>query len=743
LSRSRLPLAFVLAVFTSASLLFLVQPMVAKMLLPLFGGAATVWNTCLVFYQAALLLGYLHAHLISRRLSLRAQVIVHSVLLALAVLALPIRLASPGSGEANPIPALLWQLTLAVGLPFFALSATGTLLQSWFARSTHPAARDPYFLYAASNTGSLLALLAYPALIEPRMGLGEQGRLWSWGFGALLVLVAGCGALVLRHVADAPFADVTEDAAPTARTRLAWTLLALMPSSLMMAVTLHLTTDIAPVPLLWTIPLCLYLLAFILAFARIPSTVVAGAGFVAGPVLLLLLFFELSEMHYPTSSALLLHLTTFFLLSFVFLGKLAALRPRPRHLTGFYLWIALGGVLGGILNAIVAPLVFRTPIEYLLLLLVAAAALPFVRLPQRPPPPRPPLSVDLVAAAFTAVLTAWLLTSPAPLRAIDLTPIGDLVGFPRWRVTTLLTYAIPIVWCFALYLRRRTLAFALSLCAVAAICTHDNQGLRTVLLRERSFFSVLTVADDPEGDCRHLLSGRTPHGRQFIAPEEHEWPLAFYTRKGPVGDIFREMSGARQPSDVAVVGLGTGSIAAYGEPGEHITFYEIDPAVVRIARDPSLFTYLHDSKAAVDVVTGDARLRLADAPPHRFGLIMIDAFSSDAIPVHLLTREALAMYLDKLRSDGLLALHISNRYLDLLGLTGRLAQDAGLAIRVKSWNGRDGCASLYTRWVVLARDERSLGALAGGNDWEPVAIPAGTPLWSDEFSNLLSVLDLR
>jgi hypothetical protein len=738
MSPSSLPLAFSVAVFTSATLLFFVQPMVAKMLLPLFGGAASVWNTCMVFYQGALLGGYLLAHVVSRRLALGAQVGAHVGLLAVAALAaLPLKVGGAGSGEANPVPALLGQLAASVGLPFFALSATGTLLQSWFARTTHPARRDPYFLYAASNAGSLLALLAYPILVEPRLAVAAQARWFTAGYAVLIALVLACGLLARAHAAPEADAEGARPEPIAPGQRGTWTALALMPSCLMMAVTHHLTTDIAPVPLLWIVPLCLYLLAFILAFARVPAGVVRAAGALAGPALLTVLFFELSEMRYPMAAAIALHLVTFFLVSFVFLARLSSVRPAAEHLTEFYLWVSLGGVLGGILQALVAPVVFTIPVEYTLLLVVAAASLPAMRggAARR-------WGVELALAGAVALGTAFLLRKPLPLFAVDLTPVGNLIGFPRWRVTTLFTYLIPVGSCFALFAAGRAVAFALAMTCVAALCTVDNQGDDTVVQRARSFFSVLKVSDDKDGSCRHLLSGRTPHGRQLRAPDRRGVPLAFYSRNGPVGDVFAELSGGRAPKEVAIVGLGTGTIAAYGEPGQRFTFYEIDPEVVRIARDPALFTYLTDSKAAVDVITGDARLKLADAAPGRFGLILVDAFSSDAIPVHLLTREAIALYLDKLAPDGILALHISNRYLALHGLCARLAQDAGLVGRFRGWTGFDGWGRVSTRWVVLARSREALGKLAGHADWRAIPGGEGAPLWTDEFSNLVSILEL-
>jgi len=737
-----LPVLFAVTLFASAGLLFLVQPMVAKMLLPLFGGAPAVWTTCLLFYQAVLLLGYLYADASNRRLPRKSQAMVHLALLLVALAVLPIGLGSeaPQATE-NPLVQLLGRLALAVGLPFFALSGTGTLVQAWFSRSRHRAAGDPYFLYAASNLGSMTALLAYPSLLEPRVGLVGQSRFWTAGFACLLALAASCALVVVRSRSAPPAGEIPGPATrPPLRERLSWVALSFVPSSLMMGVTLYLTIDIAPVPLLWILPLSLYLLAFILAFARVPRFV-SALSFLALPSTLLLSYLLFSEIHYPFWVEILLHLVTLFLVSTAYLGKLASLRPQPSRLTEYYFWISLGGVLGGVFNALAAPFLFRTVAEYPLMLVTAAVLLPWVR--ERGENPRPRLVgerllSELALALSVIFMTAWLVAA-WPLRSIDLTAVGNLVGFPRWRITTVLTYSLPVLASTGLLALRRRLAFAFGIVAFAAICTYDNELERKVVFRDRSFFSVLAVEDDPEGDCRHLMNGTTPHGRQRLEPESRAEPLAFYHRKSPMGDVFAEFAGPSRKNEVAVVGLGAGTLAAYGEPGQRMTFYEIDPAVARIAINPELFTYLKDSKATLDIVLGDARLKLAEAPSARFELLIIDAFSSDAIPVHLLTHEALALYLSKLAPEGLLAFHVSNRYLRLTPIVARLALEAGLAMREQLWVGRDGCGPVSTRWVLLAREERHFGGLAESEYWTKIEIPPGTPLWTDDYSNLLAI----
>jgi hypothetical protein len=721
-----------------AALLFVVQPMVGKMLLPPFGGAPAVWNTCLVFYQAGLLLGYLHAHVVATRLALRTQVLAHGTLLLLALALGPIAV----SGQApsgDPLLALLGRLVVGVGLPFFALSATGPLLQSWFAATRRRAARDPYFLYAASNLGSLLGLVGYPTLIEPAIGLAAQARAWAYGLALLAVLVVASGVMAVairdpdraRPVPAAGGASVGE--------RLRWGGLAFLPCSLMMSVTHYITTDVAPVPLLWIVPLSLYLVAFILAFSRLPRRVVTAAGVLAIPPAAAELYFYCSETPRPVWLALLLPLVALGLLCLAFLGRLAERRPDASRLTEYYLWVSLGGVLGGAANALAAPAVFRTLAEYPLGLALALGLLPFL-LGRDTRPSWRSVALDGALAAAVFGLTAWLVAS-YPLKHVDLTRVAEWLGTARGRLTVIVSYLVPVLVCFLLLALRRRPAFGLGLAAFA-LASDLHGGVRQIVHRARSFFGVLTVQDDPEGDCRHLLNGRTPHGRQSLLPERRRSPLVFYHRDGPVGDLFKAFSGEARKDEVAVVGLGTGAIAAYGEPGQRMTFYEIDPRVVSVARDSGLFTYLRDSQATVEVVVGDARLRLADAPDGSYGLLLVDAFTSDAIPVHLLTREASALYFRKLAPDGVLAVHISNRYLDLRPVIGRHARDGALAGRIQLWTGRDGCGPYSTQWVVLARRAEHLGGLATSPYWAPLE-ESDTRPWTDDYSNLWAAFDWR
>jgi predicted O-methyltransferase YrrM len=398
-------------------------------------------------------------------------------------------------------------------------------------------------------------------------------------------------------------------------------------------------------------------------------------------------------------------------------------------------------VLGGVFNGLVAPALFRTTAEYPLVLVLATACLPLVlaRGAQRPRWPAGERRVsELALAAAAALLAAWMVGA-WPLRALDLTRPAEWVGFPRWRLTTVLTYAAPVLACAALYALRRRLAFGLAVAGFAAVCAVDNARTSPALLRDRSFYSALAVRDDGRSGCRTLWSGTTPHGRQALAEERRRVPQQFYHPASPIGQVFEALAALGRSRRIGVVGLGTGALAAYGGESASLTFYELDPAVAAIAADPELFRYLSDARAEVRIVLGDARLRLAQETAVRFDLLVVDAFSSDAIPVHLLTREALAVYLGRLAPHGVVAYHVSNRHLVLAPVVGRLAREARLVAREQLWAGEDDCGSLSTRWVVVAREAADLGRLAAEPAWTEVRVPAGARPWTDDYSSLLSV----
>lgn len=721
---------FTVAVFLSAFLLFLVQPLFGKMVLPLLGGSPAVWNTCMLFFQAALLGGYLYAHL-SSRWTVRRQAIVHLALLALAALALPVsvRDAVPPGGGA-PIPWLLGLMMMTVGAPFLVLSGTGPILQRWFSRSGHAQAAEPYQLYAASNLGSALALLAYPFLMEPRMRLAGQSTTWTVGYLLLALLIGLCAWRVWRTAdANAPAsaspetvgADADRRTIVTTRDRLIWTALAFIPSSLLLAVTTYITTDLSPAPLLWVLPLALYLLSFTLVFARRPLLrhewmVAIHPSAIAVAVLLL----ATGYVERPTASVP-LHLLALFVIAMTAHGELARRRPDARHLTEFYLWISVGGVLGGVFNALVAPVVFDNVWEYPIVLALAALARPW-------PAERTGWKGHLWGAVRAGVFVYALiyLSNTDALSPTMFIVVGAVL-------INLLNIGLGKTpgWLFA------CIAAAL---AIRAYSTITEPG---VLLAERTFFGRYKVMEyDYAGGFHVLRHGSTLHGAQSLRPERRREPLTYYLRRSPLGQTFSATAHLEGRRRVAVVGLGTGTTAAYARPGDQWTFYEIDPGIERIARDTAYFTYLTDAPAPVRVVLGDARIQMARDSAARYDLILLDAFSSDAIPVHLMTREALDVYLSRLAPGGLISFHVSNRYLDLEPIVAALAYDAGLVARAgQGPQGRRATYESNSTWIVLGRREQDLGPLMAERYWWKPRLRPDVAAWTDDYSSLLQVYD--
>ena len=793
LTGTGLPALFSLTLFLSAGLVFLVQPMFGKMVLPLFGGAPSVWNTCQVFFQAALLAGYVYAHLLSTRLAVRWQVALHGLVLLVPLVSLPIAVAAGWEppGDASPVPSLWGLLTISVGLPFVVVSTTAPLLQGWFARSGHAAAGDPYFLYAASNAGSLLALLAYPLVLEPALPLSMHSWIWAAGYLLLIGLVIACGIRVWQATSANPSPTLAPSnphtpapvAAPdvTPKGRLHWLALAFVPSSLLLSVTLHITTDIAAVPLLWVVPLAIYLATFILAFARRQLIPVWVAARMMPLVVIALVIVFVSEATEPVWILMLVHLAAFFMVSLVCHGELARKRPPAEHLTEFYLWMSLGGILGGLFSALVAPLLFRTIVEYPLVLVLACLL--------RPPPPAasPAIAQDRQArrkkkekaaiadavkaesgaAASGRRISPWLLDLLLPVAlglaiaaliwACELySKFYELLNFESLAIA----FALPGVVCYLFLHRPARFALGIAAMLLASQLRPSIQG--QILHVERSFFGVHRVAVDPSGQFMQLVHGSTVHGKQRLAespaggdrkqtptPGPAE-PLNYYHRRGPAGDLFALPQVKQERLPVAVVGLGTGSLAAYIEPGQGLDYYEIDPVVKRIAEDGRYFTFLRECRGRYRILLGDARLKIRTAEDGQYGLIVVDAFSSDAVPLHLITREAIAVYERKLADRGCLAFHISNRYLDLSPVLANLARDRKLACLVRADIFGDHVPGQDPSiWVVLARRETDLAGLprpregvSPGLTWT-AATPAKGPVWTDQRANLFSAWNWR
>jgi SAM-dependent methyltransferase len=724
-----------MTLLVSASLLFLMQPMFAKMILPVLGGAPAVWNTCVLFFQTALFAGYLYAHLTVRWLGARRQAAMHLVLMLIPLALLPVAVSplwTPPSID-NPAPWLLARMLLSVGPPFFVVAASAPLLQRWFASTSHRDAGDPYFLYAASNVGSILALVAYPLLVEPWFRLRGQSVAWSFGYGALIVLVGACATAVWRSGRSQPdtAGEIVGDGRNPLSTgvtwsrRFTWLALAAVPSSLMLSLTTYISTDIAAIPLLWIIPLLLYLVTFVLAFAR-RSAISPRVVSTLLPLFVLPTAFALvAELTSPVWLIIPLHLVAFFLAALACHQELARLRPAAHDLTEFYVWISLGGVLGGIFNALVAPQVFTSAAEYPLGLVFACFLRP------APDPPARPNRFDLMIPAVIGLM-ALLLAEWVPVLRLD---AHSFLG--RGFVFGLPLLVAAAVW-------RNRLRFGLTLGAIllAGVFLQALESQSLLLYVHRNFFGITRVMLDQDSNYRMLIDGRTLHGMQALQPAREREPLSYYNPDGPVGQLFASFDGPLAKRRIAAIGLGAGSIACYATSEQQWTFYEINPAAVPVARDGNYFTYIRDCLPSVPVVLGDARLTIG-REAGSFDLIVLDAFSSDAIPVHLITREALAVYLRKLAPGGVLFFHISNHHVDLAPVLGNLAQDAALAAIVQRYvpdpddRNRGGFPSV---WVAMARRAADLGWLPEDGQWSALAgNPRSTP-WSDDFSNIVSVL---
>ncbi|HUF60762.1 MAG TPA: fused MFS/spermidine synthase [Verrucomicrobiales bacterium] len=726
---------FSITILLSATLLFLAQLVFARMALPLLGGSPAVWNTAMVFYQAALLAGYAYAHAVGTRLPLQAQIPLQALVLLAPVLMLPFAVPEGWTppAESNPIPWLLGLLAAGVGLPFFAVSTISPLLQKWFAATGHPRAGDPYFLYAASNAGSLLGLLAYPFLIEPNTTLDFQTRAWRTGYLALAGLALAAGVVALRGVKGAVSAKrdgqtSANSPTPSAAQRTRWVVLAMVPSSVMLSVTAYISSEIAAAPLLWVLPLALYLITFILVFA--PRTIIPRRfAQRALPIALLPVIMAIAAgSTTPIGLLVGLHLTGLFVVALVCHGAMSAARPAADRLTEFYLWISFGGALGGVFNALVAPLLFHDVLEYHFGLIAAAY---------------------LGAAASTskrAKRERWLdFLLPLGLAILVFVLIASVQGKPdadaQAPARRLMVFGLPCFLCF-LMSRQRT-RFSLGAGVILLSSTFIRPGEGSLLHIERSFFGVHRVQQNADGRFHLLMHGRTMHGMQNLDPAHRKTPLSYYHPTGPLGQVFDEFR-EELTGPVAGVGLGAGAIAAYGGPGQEMTFYEIDPVVKRLASDQRYFSYIADSAARVHVALGDARLSLQSAPEDHYQLIVLDAYSSDAIPVHLLTREALQLYLRKLRRGGLLAFHISNLHLNLRPVVATLGRDAGLVCLIQEdtdVSEEEGAAGKSpSQWAVMARAAPDLTPLMATGRWSRESGDPAARVWTDDYSSIVSVL---
>ncbi|HVL70398.1 MAG TPA: fused MFS/spermidine synthase [Beijerinckiaceae bacterium] len=730
-TRSGLVLAvYVAAVFTSALLLFGVQPMFTRMVLPTLGGSPAVWSVAMVFFQAMLLAGYAYAHVLTHTVRPPLTVAIHLGLMIVASFTLPLSIAK-GWGQPPETGEALWLLglfTLSIGLPFFALSANNPLLQAWFVRTGHRDGHDPYFLYAASNVGSFLALLSYPFLLEPLLSLRLQVTAWSAGFFVLFGLIAACGVFLMRAPAPAVAMEHTL-AQPAAAPRWAdvarWVFLAAVPSGLLIAVTAHISTDVAAAPLLWVMPLSLYLITWVLVFQSRPLIQHRLVLFVEPFAIVgLVVMFALSA-HQNLVLTLAVHLAAFFVIAMACHGELARLRPHPRWLTGFYLALSLGGVVGGLFAGMAAPKLFSWIAEYPILVVLAILCRPF----------GPARGGRALWLALAAVGVAVL--------------VPGLVGFAPGEGTAKLVLAAAVAVALAsLLVMRDPVRFA-ALIAVAIALPHlyPVEGGRFESVR--SFFGVHKIQETPDLRHRVLMHGTTIHGAQKIRDEAgrpvagRPEPLTYYHAESPMAEAIaaiRERKGG--PIRVAAIGLGTGSLACHRAEGENWRFFEIDPEVVRIARDPRRFTFLRDCAPDLPIVLGDARFTLAE-DPGGYDLVIVDAFSSDSIPIHLLTEEAMAIYKAKLAPQGAVVMHVSNRHLELASVVAGIAAANGLQtwVNYDEANEDRGEEYIFSSTVAIsAARPQDIGVLTALDTWEPEAPDPAQRTWTDDYSNIIGAV---
>lgn len=728
-------IVFFLISLTSASLLFVVQPMAAKSALPILGGAPFVWNGCMVFFQALVLAGYLYAYILSRALPVRRQPILHISLFAFALLAFPLSFAGSGhiSPAQHPICWLMSMLAMSVGLPFFILSATSPLSQRWFAASDHALAHNPYVLYSASNLGSFIGLLAYPVIIEPNFSLREQADLLHYGFIVLLALFT-CGAFFpMFNRASVTATMPIATGHPPARLVVQWIILSFIPASLLYGLTSYITTDIASVPLFWVIPLAIYLLTFVLVFGRHPPSQARWRmlHLILAPAMA---FMALMPLTYPPIF-LLFHLMAFFAAAIVCHGKLSETKPSPEHLTAFFLWLSLGGVLGGIFNTFIAPYIFVDIVEYPLMLLASVAVTGTILWPRI----RYLGKVIVLWAIYSAAV--WWLGSHISYLSFG----GQSGESARAMVRVIMaTGGILLIASGYLRLKHEPMRYALWVAPMMLVTTPlfvHVQG-ESVAFAGRNVFGVSRVIWREEANAWVFQHGTTYHGIQSAEAGNRLQPTSYYGV--PLGEVYRALPEALGNAPVGVIGMGVGTVACYGHSGQEFDFFEINPMVDRIAHDTRYFTYLKDCAPTIHVVIGDGRINLGPSPPGYYGLIIMDAFSSDAIPMHLLTREAITGYVQKLRRGGLIAFNISNRYINLLPVLSAIAKDTGMAgawmIHIPPPSDK---LLFRSEWVVLAENDKSLTALFAENKaWQKLPKADSHFLWRDDYSNILrSILE--
>ena len=729
-------IVYTVSIFVSALLLFSVQPLFTKMILPRLGGSPAVWSIAMVFFQSLLLFGYAYAHYLMTIRNRVIPVIVHLTLLIIALLTLPLAIGEswsspPESGYALWLSGLF---AVTIGLPFFALAANNPLLQAWFVRAGHPAARDPYFLYASSNIGSFLALLSYPALLEPMLSLRMQNLLWTCGYGLLIVLIAGCGILLLRAPPCQTLESTTGAAAAPAinwASRGRWVFLAAVPSGLLIAVTAHISTDVAAAPLLWVLPLSVYLLTWVLVFqARplLPHRLMLLLQPLAIVSVIMLLAGGTERNLFVLLGG---HLFCFFVIAMACHGELARTRPPAQHLTGFYVALSLGGMVGGLFAGLIAPFSFSWIAEYPILVALAALCRPGNQAPA-------PRWGRWYWGALT--LLAVMLIAPSYLSA-EAAQYLDHFRMPIIIAVAIAAMIAAIIlkvgrWKFA-----ATIGLALLL---IRILPGDRGHVETV----RSFFGVHKIVATTDGRYHLLMHGTTVHGAEKVLNDDgtpvtgRPEAISYYYKESGISRAIAAVRARKGgPLRAAVIGLGSAALACASQPGENWKFFEIDQAIVDIARDPKRFSFIQKCHPDLQPVMGDARLTFAKEPDGVYDLIVVDAYSSDAIPVHLATREAMTIYKSKLAPHGTIVVHVSNRHLELASVIVGIAN----ANNLKSWvyfnnPRRDTEYILANNVVISARDESDVGDIAHSDAWKAASPDKLQRVWTDDYSNILGAV---
>ncbi len=723
-ARRFVPAVFSAAIFLSASLLFWVEPLFSKMVLPVLGGTSAVWSVAMVVFQGLMLAGCVYAHLLTRYLQIRQALLVHLFVLAAATLSLPIAIAGGFQSPPQDGPSL-WLVGLfltSVGLPFFALAANAPLLQAWFARGN---GQNAYLLYRASNLGSFLVLIAYPVLIERSIGLAAQSRLWSAGYLVLMLAIAASGAFALR----APVSQTVSSSAvkPSSwRDRLSWAVLGFIPSGLLIAVTAHIATDVASGPYIWIIPLALYLLTYVFAFSDAPliaaRTMLALQPFTTA--VLVMLFLWTTQLNWELSLAG--HLAAFFVAAMVCQTQLYRRRPAQEALTQFYAWMSLGGVLGGIFAALIAPAIFSTVLEYPLLVLASLLIRPGIWQTPRTVWLKELVLVACAAIGFAAAIVK--LGSPTAIFVLAVTAMTVLMAFQGNRPARLI-----------------------GLAALLLAATHFYDPTQSVVVHKRSFYGVYKVVDVPPGKFRALFHGTIVHGAEQIRDDKgnpfraRPQPLTYYYAGGPFDKAIlavRARAGGML-AHVAVIGLGIGSLSCERKQGEAWTFYELDPMIAAIARDRSLFRTMPVCAPDAAIVLGDGRLTLRNAKPG-MDLLLLDTFSSDAVPLHMLTRDAFALYKSRLGPHGAIAINISNRNMELADAVAASAAANGMvtAVNLERRPMRPSSETLLfkSEIALVAQSDADLQALKLGPGWHVIHSPANVRVWTDDYSNVLDAI---